>query len=255
MKSSWPQTPASLSESLHRQLQLYALAASAAGIAVSSPPTAQAEIVYTPTHVRMGQVDGFYPIDLDGDGVVDLGIWLPASCSSGACAFTMIAYPNSGVGDAVMVNRHGLTKALHFGAEIGTSGRFVPTDRTMGGWDQIRHGSNTWTSGWVGPWANNGIGVKRHYVGLKFNINNEVHFGWARISFVVTGKGKFFGLLTGYAYETIPNQGLKAGQTRSTAEATKTMSSAVIRPTLKTPTLGQLAAGARAISAWRAKHQ
>jgi len=131
----------------------------------------------------------------------------------------------------------------------------APTERTMGGWVQVRHGSNTWTSGWAGPWANNGAGVKRNYVGLKFIINSEVHFGWARISFVVDGKGKFHGLLTGYAYETVPNQGLKAGQTKGAGENIKFMPPATIHPTIKAPTLGHLAAGAQAIAAWRAKLQ
>jgi hypothetical protein len=232
---------------------MYALTASAAGVGLLSASSARAQIVYTPAQVKMDKVNGCYPIDFDGDGVFDLGIWLPASCSSNACAFTMIAYPNSGVGDAIQINRHNFTKELHFGAEIGTSGHFLPTDRTMGGWDEVRVGSNTWNSGWAGPWANNGAGVKRRYVGLKFTINSETHYGWARINFVVTGKNTFYGLLTGYAYETVPNQGLKAGQTKGADEATKTMPPAVIRPTIKKPALGHLAAGAVGLSQWRAK--
>ncbi len=246
-------TPARLSDSVHRQLNRYALAVSAAGAGLLSVPAAQSEIVYTPAHVKMDKVNGFYPIDFDNNGVVDVGIWMPASCTSSLCAFTMFAYPNSQLGDAVEVNAKGATKALHFGASIGNLDHFVAADRSMGGWDAVRHGSNTWTSVWVGPWANGGNGVKHRYVGVKFVINNEFHYGWARINFVVTGKGSFYGVLTGYAYETIPNQGLKAGQTVGTGEATRIELPAVIRPTIKRPTLGQLAAGALAISQWREK--
>jgi hypothetical protein len=252
-RSTQARIPAKLSESVHQRLNLYALAAGAAGAGLLSVPSARAEIVYTPAHVKMDKVQGFYPIDLDNNGVVDLGIWLPASCTSSLCAFTMFAYPNSQLGDAIVVNSKGFTRAMHFGDHINKRRPFVAADRSMGGWDQVRVGSGTWTSGWVGPWANNGNGVKHRYVGVKFVINGEFHYGWARIRFVATGKGKFYGVLSGYAYETMPNAGLRAGQIKSAGEATRIEPPAVIRPTIKRPTLGHLAAGAAAISEWRAK--
>ena len=253
MDRTHPCPSAKLSESLNRQLNLYALAAGAAGLGLLSAPPASAEIVYTPAHVKMDAVQGFYPIDFDRDGVFDLGIWLPASCSSNACAFTMIAYPNSQLGDAILIDSKDFTKALDSGAHVNNHKHFVPTDRTMGGWDQIRHGSNTWTSGWVGPWANDGNGVKHRYIGVKFAINNEFHYGWVRVKFAITGKGSFYGVLNGYAYETIANKGLRAGQTMSAAEATRTEPPAAIRPTTRKPTLGHLAAGASAMRSWRAE--
>lgn len=73
-KPARPRTPAKLSESVHRQLNCYALAVSAAGAGLLSVPAAQADIVYTPTHVKMDKVNGFYPIDFDNNGVVDVGI-------------------------------------------------------------------------------------------------------------------------------------------------------------------------------------
>ena len=72
--------------------------------------------------------------------------------------------------------------------------------------------------------------MRHRYIGIKLAINNEVHCGWARINFIVSGKGAFYGVLTGYAYETILNQGVKAGQTTGTGEATTTKPSAMIGP-------------------------
>src|SRR5215471_12989912 len=95
MSQAQPRTSVKLSESVHRQLNLYALAASAAGVGLLSVPSACAEIVYTPTHVKMDVVHGFYPIDFNNDGTFDLGIWFPASCSSNGCAADLFAYPNS----------------------------------------------------------------------------------------------------------------------------------------------------------------
>ncbi len=56
-----------------------------------------------------------------------------------------------------------------------------------------------------GPWLN----VKNRYLGLKFIIKGKDHFGWARLT--TTGR---IALLTGYAYETIPNKPIIAGKTK-----------------------------------------
>jgi hypothetical protein len=68
---------------------------------------------------------------------------------------------------------------------------------------------------------------------MKFTINGKVHYGWARLS-VTNLKDKFriTATLTGYAYETIPNKPIKAGQTHDGDEAT----------------LGRLAQGASVVS-------
>jgi hypothetical protein len=52
-RSSRPsRTPSNLSDSVHHQLSMYALAASAAGVsALTSAHPAEAKIVYTPAHV------------------------------------------------------------------------------------------------------------------------------------------------------------------------------------------------------------
>src|SRR5271170_8244443 len=69
-RSSGPRKTANLSESIHQQLSMYALAASAAGVgmlAVAQP--AAAKIVYTPANVTL--TDGALPLDLDHNGIVD----------------------------------------------------------------------------------------------------------------------------------------------------------------------------------------
>jgi hypothetical protein len=53
------------------------------------------------------------------------------------------------------------------------------------------------------------------YLGLKFTIKGKIHFGWARVK-VDTGlqQRPFLATLTGYAYETIPNKPIIAGETK-----------------------------------------
>ena len=70
-RSSGPgKRPSNLSESVHHQLNMYALAASAAGVgllALLSP--AEAKIVYTPADVNSSWY--FYKLDPNHDGIAD----------------------------------------------------------------------------------------------------------------------------------------------------------------------------------------
>ena len=75
MKASpLPRKTANLSESIHQQLTMYALAASAAGVgALGLGQTAQAKIVYTPANVRIVANAGLVGIDLITTGSPILG--------------------------------------------------------------------------------------------------------------------------------------------------------------------------------------
>ena len=65
-RSSGPRETANLSESINRQLNLYALAASAAGVGVlMSPPATEAKIVYAAANVTL-QPGVAFPLDLIG---------------------------------------------------------------------------------------------------------------------------------------------------------------------------------------------
>jgi len=95
-----------------------------------------------------------------------------------------------------------------------------------------------------GPW----IGAKNRFLGLKFLINGQVHFGWARLT---VAKGVARVVLTGFAYETIPNKSLQAGQTTEPpADGVRNEASSSALPA-PGPSLGMLASGADAIDIWR----
>src|ERR1700674_6139797 len=64
-------TPASLPAKLDQHLNLYALAAGAAGVSLLAfAHPSEAKIVYTPTHKVIG-TNGLYPLDLNHDGTID----------------------------------------------------------------------------------------------------------------------------------------------------------------------------------------
>jgi hypothetical protein len=95
-----------------------------------------------------------------------------------------------------------------------------------------------------GPWKE----AHNKYLGLKFEINGEVHFGWARLSVTCFTPAAARVLLTGYAYETVANQPILTGKISGTAEE-----SALIRPAASHSNvqLGLLALGSAGLVAWR----
>ncbi|MES2829628.1 MAG: hypothetical protein V4687_15815 [Bacteroidota bacterium] len=53
------------------------------------------------------------------------------------------------------------------------------------------------------------IGKADKYLGIKFKLNNKYHYGWVRISHT---KSTDELMISDYAYNTIPEQGIAAGQ-------------------------------------------
>ncbi len=235
-----PRLRANLSDSLHRRLNMYALVASAAGVGVlSSPPTANAKIIYTPAHAKVifGRP---VALDLNHDGIIDFYLNINAEYQMAeleACQFlasgthgpfcTSMAGTNAVrvtklstyflflvVAHAFMIHWARpveVAAALRYGARIQRGDRFRSGGVVLGGLDTHGFGSSTT---WYGPWMSGGKGVKNRFLGLKFKINGRFHFGRARIT-VTTTSNNFTATLTGYAYETIPGKGIIAGATRA----------------------------------------
>jgi len=95
---------------------------------------------------------------------------------------------------------------------------------------------------YFGPW----LGVQNGYMGFEFNIKGAAHFGWARFSVTDTGTVT----LTGYAYETVSLKPIVTGDTGS-RDSVNRLDPAVPAPNLQHSSLGQLALGARGVSARR----
>jgi len=51
-----------------------------------------------------------------------------------------------------------------------------------------------------------------HYLGLQITVGNSTYYGWARLSVFVTGIPPVYFILKDYAYNSIPNQPILAGQ-------------------------------------------
>jgi hypothetical protein len=242
-----PLAPADLPESIHRRLNMYGLAATAAGVgllAVASP--ADAKIIYTPVHRVIGP-NHSYNVDLNHDKITDFTIVNHVSACTDFCFFELRQYPTSGnsaVGYAVGSGQF-LGSDLKPGARIGPRSPFKKGTAAL-----VIARSNLYTSNRTivyGPWAD----VKGRYLGLKFQINGKSHYGWARLN-VKVSNATITATLTGYAYETIPNKAIIAGNTKEPDEISIAEPDAALTPGNPThATLGLLALGLPGLSVWR----
>lgn len=262
-RSSWPRRKASnLSESIHQQLNRYALAAGAAGVSVLAfAQSSEAKIVYTPADVHFSAPQQ-YSLDLNHDGITDFTIYDTqhrSQChSDGAGAFLFVRQPQAnGAVNGGVQHFAPYTAALDRKETIGPKQSFLSgSEEFMAEALRGRWGRDCGRFSFiVGPWAN----VTNRYLGLKFMIKGKTHYGWARIS-VQAGFVYVYATLTGYAYETIAGKSINAGQkNEATDDSTNEnfgRGASVTSPipdTLKPATLGALAMGAPGLSIWRRK--
>jgi hypothetical protein len=227
-----PRKTANLPDSVHQQLNMYALAARAAGVgmlALAVP--AEARIVYTPTHHVIAE-GGHYRLDVNHDGITDFTLQAQITHTTGYSGFyaSLSAVPAAGNGVEGWTGFAPWASALRAGGRIG-SRHYFP------GKVMAAFCSPFCSGGPSGSWVN----VNKRYLGLKVTIGGKIHYGWARLNVKIQGSS-IVGTLTGYAYETVPEKPIKAGQTSSGEDAR-------VQPA----SLGHLARGASAIPARRGK--
>jgi len=101
------------------------------------------------------------------------------------------------------------------------------------------------SGGW---WAQ----VWNRYLGLKFEINGNTHWGWARLTVRNRNGEDITATLTGYAYETVAYKGIIAGKTHGNDDD-PVGKSAINQNGPRHATLGHLAAGIPALANSRQK--
>jgi hypothetical protein len=246
---SVPRKIVKLSEPIHQQLNMYAIAAGAGVGMLALARPAEAKVVYTPVHVVLSR--GQLAIDLNNDGMVDF-VLLDKYHRNGQTtnSFWLYVNPehkgNAAVGTKGTYFRSAL--AVNRGSQIGSKNRFD------GNLMAFACSFASTTDCRVGKWFD----VSNRYLGLKFTRNGETHYAWARlnVSFKLNQgqHGTLKATLTGYAYETIPNKSIIAGETKGPDDVGVEESDAALNvPTPKPATLGALAMGAPGLSIWRRK--
>ena len=233
---------------LNRQAGLYSLAAAAAGVsALALAMPAQAEVVVTKAHLPVGGGVGV-TLDMNHDGVADFAfsIFTYQDFSPSFWAVFNMSAVGGGAVVASRENANYYASALMRGARIGPSARFdtnqfAVVERSFG--DYVT-GHTTFRS-MIGKWGGN---PQNRYLGVRFLIGGETHYGWIRLNVTSTGRAfSLRGLITGYAYETVANKPILVGTAAKPAVDLQIPKDTETRG----PSLGMLASGADAVPMWR----
>lgn len=205
-----PRTVTSLPASVERRLTAYSLAAAAAGVGFLALP-AHAQVIYTPASIQLNNGDMF----LDLNCGPHLNFWM-ANRFEGFSNYGGSARElelNGSLNGSVMEDSNG-PLALPAGSVVGSSRTFTNAHAN----EQVMASAYKFVyyytyTGVRGNWPN----TKHAFLGLKFEIQGQVHYGWAEFSVTATVKNRrqaaINATLEGYAFEATPNQSIMTGQT------------------------------------------
>jgi hypothetical protein len=255
---------ARLGKELERSLSAYACAAAAAGVSLlAMTRSAEAKIVYTPADVKIAINGGLVPLDLNHDGVTD---FVFSNSFHSIYTFSSPSFARlfvgTGAGNArnkfwgrgVMTSRgrNRFASALRAGFTVGANkSYFQKSPKALMARLDVDYLPNLgraattyrYTSHTSGQW----LYTRHRYLGLRFMISGQVHYGWARVAVTRTGKGygknSIEATLTGYAYETVPNKPIITGKTKGPDVV-------IFDPA----SLGHLAQGAFGSPVWRKRN-
>ncbi len=150
-------------------------------------------------------------------------------------------------GNSIRSGSHGEAAAGFFGVPVGPGEKFRSGSGGTYGWGVFMAAAFEYSvTSFGGPWAN----AVNRYLGLKFVIAGQTHYGWARLSVGDwLGGGKV--VLTGYAYETTPNTNIIEGHISGPEKASNFAPADALAAPAQPLTLGMLARGADGLSIWR----
>jgi hypothetical protein len=239
--------PAAVSERLSRKLLPYAAAAGAAGVSLLAlVQPLEAEVVYTAVHQEISR-DATIQVDFNHDGEIDFLIRESVTHQLDFPWNVLNAVPAHGGGIEMGIGV-GVAADLRGGAKIGPGKIFYPKTAGM-------MGASIGGGYYGGSWAPRSTD---RYLGVKFLIDGQIHYGWARVSAAMTFRyGGIVALLTGYAYETESGRPIQAGDEGPTSVGQANFGSvteflsAPPRGASPAAGLGALALGAPGLSIWR----
>ncbi len=165
----------------------------------------KAQIVYTDVKPD-SVINGSYNLDLNNDGITDFVIQQSATiltCQRGVQTSRGIVSIMATDGNNAIINDGtGYAFALNYASAI------VPDSQWSAVSQVLFNTGTTCTSTRKGYWV---VGQNDQYLGLRFTKSNKTYYGWARLY-----AGGSTVSLRDYAYDTIANQTIFAGQGGST---------------------------------------
>ena len=208
-----------MNKNLTKKLKSYSL--TAGSLAVVLP--ASANIVYTdlnPDTLLKGSAWTFeeYNLDLNGDSIFDYNLSLSFSSWSN----TILHYDHNALcnplGSNYLITTNSPYPYSFYQIPIALSGSNIidslanwDTESTLGIWARSIDCCSNWTSFTTKTnYYGNFLGQNDKYIGVKFNISGNNHYGW-----ILVDVSSIADSLTvkSYAYNDVPDQLIKAGQT------------------------------------------
>jgi hypothetical protein len=181
-----------------------ALASAATGLGVLAlAQPSHAEVIYKPTHQVIAH-HSTLGLDLNGDGIIDF-VFSNVSAHHATGNSAGLNLRAAAAGNVPFCNSS-FPEALRAGTLVGASAHFCPIGQQLLG----KAYQNLSGLGYVGSWAPLGGYIKNQYLGVRFVIDGETHYGWARMSVSVKPTG-VTAVLTGYAYESKANTPIITG--------------------------------------------
>jgi hypothetical protein len=191
-----------MKKNLQKRISKYTAVAGA----VVSAAGAQAQVVYTDVNPDYShdapQNNGFavYPLDLNNDQTIDFVV---ASKDSLYADSTMLRFTLAapyGAGNAVAgetPSNYDYALALDMNSMVDSTLNWIAATNTMA--------YNVDSSN---PYNENWNGVTDKYLGLKFVVGGNTHYGWARLDSYAIGDSV---VVKDYAFEATPNVGIMTG--------------------------------------------
>jgi hypothetical protein len=244
------------SNHLNRQVAQYSIAAAVAGVsmlALTAPAAGEVVITRKTIPIPLTAIDMPHPVKISmaNNGVDNFTFHLTNSPPNvgRSSSFNSLALVGA-TSNAADVYEGYFVAPLPRGAKIGASAGFTAFESAV---EQSLAGVSG--RGLRGYWGGN---PKDHYVGVRFSIGGQTHYGWIRLT-VTTDPNPhgpaMSATITGYAYETVPNKTILAGTAGIAAATAEKPTAAVQVPqnlrTQSGPSLGMLAWGADGLPLWR----
>ena len=226
---------ARLSESVARRLASYGAIAGAGVLAMGQPAHADVIVTSSNKFVVPGSV---VSLDLNDDGIADLRLGQSLGTFFSPTMPVKGAGASNGVLGFVSVYQgipHAVASRLAPRAAIGPGGLFQ--NKAI-----LGEARCCFATYYYGPWAHGGNG----FLGLRFAVDGEIHYGWAELKVrdLYQTRLAYGELLVAYAYDTVPNQPIFAGE-----GLLETGSPDSVTP--EPGTLGLLALGSLGLGFWR----
>ena len=162
--SSQPRTTVRINGRIDKNVATYVTIALATGVGVLAlAEPADAEIVYTATNTVLNH-GGEIPVDFNNDGIPDLIFSYPNPSYQGILLIRQ--------GSEQIMNNRTPSSVLPWGVRIGPKASF------QGGDGVIINANFHSTCASFGYWINK----KGFYLGVKFPVAGQTHYGWIRLS-------------------------------------------------------------------------